>query len=299
MSARSTMLGFQRAVALVPFKLLAATACAYLAASAVTSVIAASVLAPSAVGPKFAPVVASAPVAPRKLDGRDFAARDMFCSSCTPPAVVGGGIDDTFSPQAVLIATIIGDTPRCTVHALATAAQGDYGVGDSIAGVGAITRIGWRSIDLVDRDGRHGHLDLLDNAVAAARSEDGAATPTPGAAAQPWDGRITKIDDHTFEVDRGLVRDLVSGAAKPGGVRILPRTDNGKLTGLRMSGVKEPSLASALGMQNGDVMTGINNVPITSMQTMLDVYAHVDTLNVVEIAAERASKPMTLTLRLR
>ncbi len=199
----------------------------------------------------------------------------------------------------MLIATIIGEEPYCTVRALDSNAQGDYGVGDSIAGVGAITRIGWRSIDLVDRDGRHGTLDLLDNALAAAHGEDGAATPAPGAAAQPWDGRITKIDDHTFEVDRGLVRDLVSGAAKPGGARIAPRTDNGKLTGLRMFGVKEPSLASALGMQNGDVMTGVNNVPITSMQTMLDVYAHIDTLNVVEIAAERAGKPMTMTLRLR
>jgi hypothetical protein len=297
------MLGhvLQRALALAPFKLLAATACAYFAASAVTSVIAARVLAPAAVGPKFAAVAAADPIVqqPRKRDGRDFVTRDMFCSSCTPPANVGGGIDDTFSPQAVLIATIIGDTPRCTVRALATAAQGDYGVGDSIAGVGTITRIGWRSIDLVDRDGRRGKLDLLDNALAAARGEDGAATPNPAAAAQPWDGHITKIDDHTFEVDRSLVRDLVSGAAKPGGARVAPRTDNGKLTGLRMFGVKEPSLASALGIQNGDVMTGINNVPITSMQTMLDVYAHVDTLNVVEIAAERAGKPMTLTLRLR
>ncbi|HEY1551582.1 MAG TPA: type II secretion system protein GspC [Kofleriaceae bacterium] len=297
------MLGhvLQRAVALVPYKLLAATACAYFAASAVTSVIAARVLAPAETGPKFAAVTASAPVVhePRKGDGRDFVARDMFCSSCTPPAIASGGIDDTFSPQAVLIATIIADTPRCTVRALATAAQGDYGVGDAIAGVGTITRIGWRSIDLVDRDGRHGKLDLLDNALAAARGEDGAATPNPAAAAQPWDGRITKIDDHTFEVDRALVRDLVSGAAKPGGVRIGPRTDNGKLTGLRMTGVREPSLASALGMQNGDVMTGINNVPITSAQTMLDVYAHIDSLNVVEIAAERGGKPMTITLRLR
>jgi hypothetical protein len=297
------MLGhvLQRAVALAPFKLVAATVCAYFAAAAVSSVISARVLAPATVGPKFAPVVATAPVAQpqRKRDGHDFVARDMFCSSCTPPAAIADGIDDTFSPQAVLIATIIAETPRCTVRALATAAQGDYGVGDSIAGVGTITRIGWRSIDLVDRSGRRGKLDLLDNALAAARGEDGAATPAASAAAQPWDGRITKIDDHTFEVDRGLVRDLVSGAAKPGGARVGPRTENGKLTGLRMFGIKEPSLAGALGMQNGDVMTGVNNVPITSMQTMLDVYAHIDSLNVVEIAAERAGKPMTMTLRLR
>jgi hypothetical protein len=295
------MVGYalHRAVARFPFALAAAMACAYFAADAASTLIEASYFGPAKTGPSFAAVIqTAAPVVRAKRDGAELAARDMFCSSCTPPAAIADRIDDTFTPQAVLIATIIGDTPRCTVRALATAAQGDYGVGDAIAGVGTITRIGWRSIDLTDRDSRHGRLDLLDT-VAAARSEDGAATPTPGAAAQPWDGRIKKIDDRTFEVDRGLVRDLVSGAAKPGGARIAPRTENGKLTGLRMLGIKEPSLASALGMQNGDIMTGVNNVPITSMQTLLDVYAHVDTLNVVEMAGERAGKPMTVTLRLR
>ena len=270
-------------------------------AKTASSVISAAYLTPAANGPRI-PALQTAGSEPRPkqptLDarGRDFVGRNLFCSSCEPTADVAGP-DDTFAPQAVLIATILGAEAWCTVRALGSAAQGDYGVGDAIPGVGTITHVGTRSIDLTDASGRHGHLDLLDT-IAAARG-DGAATPNAAAAAEPWAGRIKKIDDHTFEVDRDLVRELVSGAAKPGATRIAPRMDNGKLTGLRVFGVKADSLGGALGLANADVLTGVNNVPITSAQTLLDVYAKMDSLNVVELAGERNGHPMTLTFRLR
>ena len=295
------MHGYVRALARIPFEGLAVLVCAAFTAAAASSVISAAYLTPAAKAPRI-PVLQTAGPQPAPtlptLDarGRNFVGRNLFCSSCEPLAEAAGP-DDTFAPQAVLIATILGVEAWCTVRALGSEAQGDYGVGNAIPGVGTITHVGSRAIDLVDASGRHGHLDLLDT-IAAARG-DGAATPNAAAAAEPWAGKITKIDDHTFEVDRDLVRELVTGAAKPGATRILPRTENGKLTGLRMFGVKPDSLGGALGLANGDVLTGINNVPITSIQTMLDVYAKMDSLNVVELAGERGGKPLTLTLRLR
>ncbi|HEY3806666.1 MAG TPA: type II secretion system protein GspC [Kofleriaceae bacterium] len=297
------MLGhqLQRALVRAPILPVVAMACAALAASAASSVISAAYFPPATSGPPAPALQTAAPVKPAhaKRDGRDFVARDLFCSSCSPPIAADVGPDDSYTPEGVLIATIIGADLRCTVRAISTAAQGNYGVGDRIPGVGTVTRIGWRSIGLADDQGRHGRLDLLDN-VAAARSDEGAATPDAAAAAPPpWAGKIKKIDDHTFEVDRSLVRELVSGAAKPGGTRVLPRMENGKMTGMRLFAVKEDSLAGALGLKNADVMSGINNVPITSLQTMLDVYTKIDSLNVVEIAGERAGQPITWTLRLQ
>jgi general secretion pathway protein C len=274
--------------------------CTALAASAVSALVDGAYLAPSTTIPPIPASVTPHVAAPtrRGPDGRDFVARDMFCSTCTPPIDVAGP-NDTFTPAAVLIATVIGDESRCTVRALESGAQGSYGIGDSIQGVGRITRIGWRSVEIVDSDGHHGHLDLLDT-LAAARGDAGAATPDPAAAAEPWAGRIKKIDDHTFEVDRELVRDMVSGATKPGGARIMPVSGkDGKLSGLRMLGVKDASLAGALGLKNGDVMSAINNTPITSMQVLMDVYGNIDSLNVVEISGTRADKPLGITLRLR
>jgi len=108
---------------------------------------------------------------------------------------------------------------------------------------------------------------------------------------------IKKIDDHTFEVDRELVRTLVSGSVKPGGCASCRSAKDGKLEGLRVYGVKtRRSPASSL--EEGDIIrrsTTTDQEP----QSLLDVYAQLDTLNTVEIDGKRGDKPLGLTLRLR
>jgi hypothetical protein len=276
--------------------LLSVAVCAVFAASAVTALVEASYLAPSAEGAKLPAPSAALPkvtVAPRNGDA--LVARDMFCSSCTPSVEVAAA-GDSFTPAAILIATSVGEDPRATVRVPATEAQGSYGVDDKIPGVGRVTRIGWRSIDVLDDSGRHGKLDLLDQVAAGGA---GAATPA-AAAADPFEGRIKKIDDHTFEVDRELVKELVSGAVKPGAMRVQPLPDgNGGMKGLKLFGIKGTSLAGTVGLQNGDTLVAINNNKIQNAQSLLDVYTHIDTMNVVELDGTRAEKPLALTLRLR
>ena len=232
---------------------------------------------------------------PRSGDG--LVARNMFCATCAP-SVVEPGSTDSFVPNAILIATSVGDDPRATVRVPASEAQGSYGLDDKIPGVGKVVRIGWRSIDVLDDSGRHGKLDLLDQVAAGGA---GAATPAAAAATpDPFEGRIKKIDDHTFEVDRDLVKELVSGAVKPGAMRVTPLPDgNGGMKGLKLYGIKGTSLAGTVGLQNGDTLVAINNNKIQNAQSLLDVYTHIDTMNVVELDGTRADKPLALTLRLR
>jgi hypothetical protein len=280
------------------FALMATLACAVFAASAVAALVEASYLAPSAEAASLpaAPQASPKPVK-RTLDGGALVSRNIFCSSCTPSVDVTGPAD-FFVPQAILIATSVGLDPRATIRVPASEAQGSYGIGDQLPGIGTIDRIGWRSVDVLDHDGRRGRLDLL--GVGAAVATTGAATPDATAAADPIMSRIKKIDDHTFEVDRELVRDLVSGTVKPGGMRILPLSGkDGALEGLRVFGVKDTALAGMVGLKNGDIMTSINNKQIKNAQSLLDVYAQLDTLNTVEIDGKRGDKPLGLTLRLR
>ena len=211
----------------------------------------------------------------------------MFCSACAP----GPGPTDSFDPQALLIATTQGAEPRAVLRVLTSEAQGSWGVGDDVPGVGRIARIGWVSIDVVDLAGRTATLRLLASA---------APPPAPAPLADAWADRIKKIDDHTFEVDRALVRELAGGATKPGAMRILPVTDSaGALTGLRLYGAQSGSLALALGLHNGDILSAVNNQPIKSAQTLIDLYAQLDQLNYVELSGTRAGKPFALDLRLR
>ncbi len=275
--------------------------CVVFAASALGSIIEASYLAPEASAAKLPAPRAVEPAKPangrrERPDGRELVSRNMFCSSCTPVNNAEAATTDTYTPDAILIATSVGEDPRATVRVPATEVQGSYGLGETISGIGKVDRIGWRSIDVIDDRGRRGKLDLLDHLPVGAA---GAATPVAAAEPDPFDGRVKKIDDHTFEVDRALVKEMVTGAVKPGNMRIQPISDKDGLKGLKLFGVKSTAIASKVGLQNGDMLTAINNTKITGAQSLLDVYTKIDTTNTLELDGTRGDKPLALTLRLK
>ena len=74
---------------------------------------------------------------------------------------------------------------------------------------------------------------------------------------------------------------------------------DGKLDGLKLVGVKPGGLASRLGLQNTDVLQAVNNQKIESANTLLTMYAQLDTMNTVELDGTRRGKPLAITLRLR
>src|SRR5438046_1045291 len=83
-----------------------------------------------------------------------------------------------------------------------------------------------------------------------------AATPGP-TDPDPYADRLKKIDDHTFDVDRSLVRELVGGSMTKAGARILPQQGkDGTLSGLKVFGVNPTGLAGRLGLKNGDMIEG-------------------------------------------
>jgi S1-C subfamily serine protease len=202
----------------------------------------------------------------------------------------------------VLIATSVGADPSATVRVIPSDVQGAWGLGDTIPGLGRIDHVGPKTITFVDAAGRRARLDLLD--PAAVDPGAGAATPGAGSAAaiasaDPFAGRIRKLDDHTYEVDRALVRELVSGAAKPGAVRIVPVLDHGQVDGVRFGGVKPDSLPAAIGLHSGDVLATIDGAPIRNAQQLLDLYASLDQKSAVQLGGSRAGAPLAIELRLR
>jgi membrane-associated protease RseP (regulator of RpoE activity) len=272
--------------------LAAVTACAAFAARAVAALMEGMYLAPAARAGVSSPLPArAAPPPPAPPDGSALIARNMFCSTCTPtvPEPTAG-----FAPDATLVATSVGFMPIATLRT--NTVSGNFGVGDVVPGVGTIAKIGFTYVELVDSDGRHGRVTLEGSGDAGR-----AATPPAAAAeADPWEGRLTKIDDHTFEVERSLVRELVSGQVKAGSARVIPIPGpNGQLAGLRMTGVRTGSLAGALGLKNADTLTEINGTKITNANVLLDVLAKLDTLDVVEVDGTRGGKPLGITLRLK
>jgi hypothetical protein len=275
--------------------------CSAFAAHAASSIVEAEAFAPSNVSPPRVPPPVAAPAPARApLDGADLVARNMFCSTCAPPDPGPAGASSaSFSGKsAILIATAIGKDSRATVRVPETEVQGDWGLGDRIPGVGTIDRIGPVSIDVLDAANVRATLRLFD--LPADPAKDAATSTRVDPPVDPFADSIKKIDDKTYEVRRELVRELVSGVQKPGKVRMMPIVNkDGEVGGVRVYGVTAGSLPAAIGLKSSDVIDSINGEPIKSAQQLLDLYAKLGDLNVVELGGKRAGKPLAIELRLR
>lgn len=265
--------------------------CANFAAHAATALIDARYLSPL---PEARPVIAPprSPVPRAHPDGTQLVGRNMFCSTCQPGAP--GPAGDLPIIEARLIATSLGSEPYATLVLPASAVQGAWGVGDAIPGLGRLDRIAPTWIDVIDAAGHRGRLSLQ-----GATAGGGPDTAMPGNAPTAWSERIRKLDETTYEVDRSLVRELVTGATRPGGVRPVPLLEHGELAGIRLFGVAAGSIPAAIGLATGDTLTAIDGAPIKSLQQLLDLYAGLDQRTSVEVSGTRAGKPLVRTLRLR
>jgi hypothetical protein len=280
--------------------------CAAFAAHAATSIVTANYLTPAtrgAPGPgQLAPLAPTARAAPpalhhRRGEAAQLAERNMFCSSCSASTVAAA--TGFVLPPAVLIATGIGGQRQATVHVLTSEVQGSWALGETIPGLGLLDRIGPTWIELVDGAGHRGRLSLLGIAETAVGRDPDPARSGDRPAADPGLDRVRPIDEQNYEVDRSLVRDLVTGAAKPGGVRFVPKLDHGEVKGVRVFGVTPGSIPFALGLKNGDTLEAIDGAPLKDLNQLLDLYARLDQLSAVELSGTRAGRPLVRTLRLR
>lgn len=280
--------------------LVAVIACAGFAAHAVAALVEADYLTTTPKGVST-PRTQVRPVEPARAapDGSVLVERNIFCSSCTPSTGPGPTNTSYAGEPAVLIATSVGKASRATVRVISSGAQGSWGLGDQIPGVGTIERIGSVSIDVIDRAGVRGQLSLLDSQAAASVAPRAATRGPTRAAADPFADRIKKLSDSEFEVDRTLVRELVGGTTKPGGTRALPMMKGNEVQGIRLLGVRSGSIGAAVGLRSNDVITAVDGEPIKTAQQLLDLYSKLDRLAAVELTGTRRGKPLALTLRLR
>ncbi len=280
--------------------------CAALASRTVANIIEGLALTDAEIAPAIPPVVAPPPPPPAaRPTGDGLVARDMFCSSCAPapaaadgPMVAGDDVPMTTLPL-VLVATTLGHEPFATVRDDHSGSQGAYGERDPLPGAGPIAHIGATYVDFENPIAKRIERVSLRGAAVAVVAPPVAAR-TAAAAASPYADRVRKVDDTHFEVERGLVRDLVGSAGKPlPGMRVMPYSKDGKLAGVRIVAAKPDSVAGMLGLKPGDTLGAINGMAIDSLDHMLEVYSKLEDLNSVTIDGARAGKPMQLQYALR
>lgn len=304
LAAHNILAGFLRRTWLVA--LVAVVVCASFAARAVAAFSDAALApGPGPAAPPGAPPPKAAPKAaarPLPAEGDAFVLRNIFCSTCAPGP--GPGPDYQGHP-AVLIATSLGVEPRATVRVVPTEVQGSWGLGEQIPGVGRLDLIDPTAIEVSDTGGHTRRISLLD-ASAPGPDCGGAATPAcgrqPGAPKEPspFEDRITQVNETTYLVDRSLVRELVMGSTQAGGARAIAKVDaSGNVQGLTLIGVRPQSVAGALGLRSGDLISTIDGEQFKNAQQLIDLFARLDQISSVDLGGTRRGKPLHLTLRLR
>lgn len=257
----------------------------------------------AAVAPPAAPALPAPGLTPP--DGDAFVARNVFCSACPPPGPgpgPGPGGDAYQGHPAILIATSIGRAPRATVRVLPTEVQGSWALGEDIPGVGRLDEIHPTAIEVADASGHTKLISLRATTAAGPGATDAAtsdARPAAAPEAGPFAGRITKLDETTYEVERALVRELVSSSSKPGMGRAIPVVVRGDVQGIRLLGLGAASPGRALGLRSGDLISSIDGAPLEHAQQLIDLFARLDKVASVELGGTRAGEPLRLTLKLR
>lgn len=287
--------------------------CAVFAAKATGAFVEAALLSDPKQGPKIPPVIRTEPIAAkqtRSKDGAQLAARNVFCSDCTPQ-VSTSSVD----PTAVaitglplqLLATNVGSEPEdssATIINTDSQQQGAFRIDDRMPGAtGNITAIHYKFVDF-EHNGHIERLVLQGATVPVTPVATAEPAPTTGDPADDLqasvDNGIRKIDDTTYEIDKSLVdKVLLNPMAVVKGARVVPAMKNGKPEGFKLYAIRPTSAFAKLGLSNGDTLTAINGFELNSADKALEVYTKLREATSLELEVNRRGKPVTLKYSIR
>ncbi len=249
-------------------------------------------------------------VYPKDVD--DILKRNVFCSTCPPiikapeqEAVVENLPPQKTSLPLALLAVMYAPPPHGLKWSIAVMrdtedkSTGPFGVGAKIRGATIIEIQEMRLY--LDNGGKTEFLDLLEPAAApssggiagVAPSLPYAAAPTIASAASDplsaeLDRGIKKLSENSYEIQRSTLESVLGNMnLLSRSARIVPEIRDGKAAGFRLYSVRPDGPFAKIGMQNGDVISSINGLEITSPERALEVYSKLKSASHLSLGLER------------
>jgi general secretion pathway protein C len=241
--------------------------------------------------------------------------RNVFCSTCPPIIPVDTPETGPAAPEAPqktslplgLMGIMYSPPPLGLKWSVAIVrdtedkSMGAFGVGSKVHGA-TITEILETRVYL-DNGGKTEFLDLLDAAnVAAPAPASAAVTPQAGgdALSQEMDRGIRKTGEHAYEIQRQTLESVLGNMnLLSRSARIVPEIKDGKSAGFRLYSVRPDGPFAKIGMQNGDVISSINGLEITSPEKALEVYAKLKSASHLSLGLERNGQKVTKDYSIR
>lgn len=112
--------------------------------------------------------------------------------------------------------------------------------------------------------------------------------------------KINKISDTEYTIERSVVDEILQNQAElMRSARILPEKEGDKVVGIRLFGIRNGSLLSHLGMENGDRLESINGFNMSDPQKALEAYGRLQTANSLKVQINRKGAPTTLEFKIQ
>ena len=140
--------------------------------------------------------------------------------------------------------------------------------------------------------------------TGAARCDDDA--PDPDSAVDDvdtlladLDANMTRIDDTTFEIERGTLVRLLSTSTAARGATIVRSVKDGNPSGYRLYAVRPGSVYAKLGLRNGDTVHSVNGHALSDSADVLALYEKVESSNRLDVELTRRGQSITISYTIR
>lgn len=172
---------------------------------------------------------------------------------------------------------------------------------DKLLDKATVVRIERRRI-VLENGGQREELALDEEEPGAARLASARAVGrTPPADIATLRDRVEQLSEDNFQVQREGVEEAMRNPAELfSQARILPKYENGQMTGVQLNSIQPGSLFEEIGIRDGDVITQVNGIVVASPQdsaALLRELTESDQFEVNVLGSDGQPRTLTYTVQ--
>lgn len=111
---------------------------------------------------------------------------------------------------------------------------------------------------------------------------------------------IEKVNDNNYNLSRAMLNKVLDNAGKLIGIAaVTPKMEGGQSVGMEIRGVYPDTLLTKLGIQNGDILEGVNGQSLSNPDAALGAYTTLRTADKFNLSIRREGKSMMINYSLQ
>ena len=167
-----------------------------------------------------------------------------------------------------------------------------YRIGDSIEN--ATVKLILREKVILSVDGKDEILEMEKPSTAATRKSRPSRAPRASA------GRSRRPISRNIRLQRSALEDAMENAAELlQQARIRPHFEDGEAAGISITGIKPRSLFRKMGLRSGDIITGVGEKEISSVEDVMKMYDELTTSPKMSLQIKRRGREETINYSIR